>query len=76
MTLVTQASHTHGTELNLGNIEELLGQKSGCSNYIGRDRTARIGRLAIVSDSVIGNVPWEYINLSFIFFVGAQCLSY
>lgn len=36
MTLVSQASHTCGTELNFSDIEELLGQKSGCGNYIGR----------------------------------------
>lgn len=76
MTLVSQASHTCGTELNFSDIEELLGQKSGCGNYIGRGSAARIGRLAIVSDSVIGDVPWEYIHLSFIIFVGAQCLGY
>lgn len=76
MTLVSQTSHTCGTELNLSNIEELLRQKFGCSNYIWWDSTARHGRLAIVSDIVIGDIPWEYIHLSFIIFVGAQCLSY
>lgn len=74
MTLVSQAC---GTKFNLGNTDGLLRQKSGCRNYIGRDTAVCIGRLVMVSDGVIGDIPWEYINISFITFVGAHliCLN-
>lgn len=74
MTLVSQA---RGTKFYLSNIDGLLRQKLGCYNYIGRDTAVCIGRLVMVSDGVIGDIPWEYINLSFIIFVGAHltCLN-
>lgn len=69
---MTLASQARGTKFYLSNIDGLLRQKSGCCNYIGRDTAVCIGRLVMVSDGVIGDIPWEYINLSFIIFCGGS----